>query len=527
MFSNDSIDKESTLMLLSTTLNKLNISIRLFDKNLKVIYTNENTSKITKSKNYQKILKLNIKEHLMTTKTFTFIESSNNHFYEITIIELNNNYIESIKDITAIVNTKKELRGSIELDPLTNLYTKKVLDIHIHKKIEKKENFALFLVDINNFKSINEAFSFIEGDLLLKDISQKLNELNSNVYRIAGDKFSIITELEEVEFVKLKLKEIFDLTFNISDSHIYISASVGYDIFEEGKNIHNLIQNAEIAMYWSKNNAITNLTSIDKFQLNMRSYSIADLTEDTYFKRALNNHEFELHYQPQVNINTGEIIGVEALIRWNDPDRGLVAPFKFIPKAEENGTIIPLGYEILKMAFKQSKIWENKSVEIGIMSINLSLKQLKEPNFIKILTDMLNHYNVNTDLIALEITETFIMEDPEESIKILLKIKELGIKLAMDDFGTGYSSLSYLKKLPIDKLKIDKSFIDRLINDKEDQIIVKTIIDLGKNFGLSLIAEGVETKEQQDYLQTINCEEIQGYYFSKPITAQLLEERFF
>jgi EAL domain-containing protein (putative c-di-GMP-specific phosphodiesterase class I) len=243
-------------------------------------------------------------------------------------------------------------------------------------------------------------------------------------------------------------------------------------------------------------------------------------------RTALNGKSFHMLYQPQINIESHKIIGLEALVRWEHNGQ-IISPLEFIPVAEKSGLILPLGYEILEMSIMQSSEWNKKSIDFGKIAINISIGQLNDENFIQRVQELLTKYNCDPSLILFEITESYIMDNPEKAIKILQKLRDIGIELAIDDFGTGYSSLAYLKKLPINKLKIDKSFINDILTNPDDKMIVKTIVNLGINLGLEVIAEGVESVEQEYFLLGINCPELQGYLFSKPEKAEVIEARFF
>ena len=294
---------------------------------------------------------------------------------------------------------------------------------------------------------------------------------------------------------------------------------------EDGNNFESLFKNSETAMHNAKLIEKRKDFNIQFYSKEMSKKMLDYLEKDFNLKEALRNHEFELYYQPQIDLLNQKIIGLESLVRWKKNGK-FISPIEFIPLAEENGLIIPLGYEILDMAIRQVALWDRMNFKVGVTAVNISMRQLKEVDFIDKLLAKLDKYNCDPGLICIEITESFIMDNPEQAIKILKDLRKLGITLAIDDFGTGYSSLAYLKKLPINKLKIDKTFIDNLVTDREDQIVVSAIVSLAKNFNLSLIAEGIETKEQEDFISKLGCEEYQGYLFSKPLSVKELEDTF-
>lgn len=315
-----------------------------------------------------------------------------------------------------------------------------------------------------------------------------------------------------------------DLNKDIPKKHLMVNLGVS-KYPEDGNDFESLFKNSETAMHNAKLVNKKRDFNIQFYSKDMSKKVLDYLEKDFNLKEALKNHEFELYYQPQIDLNTQKIIGLESLVRWKKNDK-FISPIEFIPLAEENGLIIPLGYEILDIAIRQIALWDKMNFKVGITAINVSMRQLKENDFIDKLIIILDKYNCDPTLICIEITESFIMDNPEKAIKILKDLRKIGMTLAIDDFGTGYSSLAYLKKLPITKLKIDKTFIDNLVTDKEDQIVVSAIVSLAKNFNLSLIAEGIETKEQEDFLNKLGCEEYQGYLFSKPLSVQELENKY-
>lgn len=470
---------------------------------------------------------------------FSFNLSQDENYYNISLNYFKNNQgevtgiIETIKDISHIMEMRNKINEIELFDKLTGLPNKKKLETNVLTMIDSNQSFNLISLDINRFKEINESFGINEGDNILRKISEELRNIFSenedlSIYRFGGDEFFFIsknTKKNKIVTFLESINKIFRKRFVCQETEVLISSSIGIANFPlDADNFFDLMKNAETAMFKAKTFNEGNHNKIEFYSKEMTNEILYNLSLDNSMRAAINDHNFELHYQPQIDIDSKEIIGVEALVRWNDPVKGLVSPGEFIPAAEKNGLIIELGYEILDMAIKQTANWHNKGFKIGIVAINLSLKQLKQEDFLYKLKTLLRKYNCPAELISLEITESYIMENPEEAIRSLQKIKDLGISLAIDDFGTGYSSLSYLKKLPIDKLKIDKSFIDHIVKDPEDQMIVKTIINLGKNFGLSLIAEGVETLDQENFLKKIHCKEYQGYYFSKPVLPEMIEK---
>ena len=538
---------------LNRVLNEVNLSITIYNTALEELYQNDTLEEMTLSKKSLNKISSELEYKLKTCRQncttckdcaakfpYSFILKERGKEYEVIF----NSFIEegvfkiiqSIKDISELELTKKQLNSLEQYDSLTKLPNQAVLKSDLEDLVEKNESFFLINIDINDFKKINDNYGLEVGNKLLNTIAKEFKKHKQkrekfSVYRYSGDEFHIIRKVESKEEIYPcleEIKKVFTKTYKIDNLDITVSASIGVAIYpENGRHFNELNINAEIAMFESKKNRVQDTTISTFFDYKILERNKFEQDMIMKIKEALGNHEFELHYQPQIDIKTEALVGVEALVRWKDPKEGLVPPYRFIPLSEKTGFIIPLGYEILELAFKQLKDWENKGIDINIMAINLSLQQLKEDKFLNNLKGLIKKYEVNTDKVTLEITESYIMDNPTKAIKTLEEIKDLGINLALDDFGTGYSSLSYLKKLPIDKLKIDKSFIDNIVNDKEDQIIVKTIIELGVNFGMNLIAEGVEKEDHRDYLNKTKCNEIQGYFYSKPITAKELEDKYF
>ena len=319
----------------------------------------------------------------------------------------------------------------------------------------------------------------------------------------------------------MNILDVFKSPFDIYEKELFITASIGISVYPlNGTSLNELIKNADTAMYFAKRSGRNNYKFYTE---NMNSKFMKNLDLENKMRKALKNEEFYLEYQPQVNAFTKKIISCEALIRWKNPEFGIVSPNEFIGIAEDSGLILPMTKWILEKVFFEVK----KIIEIDpniYISINISGYQIKHSDLPQMIEDVLDKENIDLKHIELELTESMLMDDVSKNIETMLKLKDLQIKLAIDDFGTGYSSLSYLKKFPIDRLKIDKMFIDGISTNEEDKIIVKTIISMSHNLGFKVIAEGVETKQQFDFLKTHGCDGIQGYYFSKPVSIEKIQE---
>jgi EAL domain-containing protein (putative c-di-GMP-specific phosphodiesterase class I) len=307
------------------------------------------------------------------------------------------------------------------------------------------------------------------------------------------------------------------------DKHeLYVTSSIGISIYPaDGDSPETLLRNADAAMYKAKNEG---RNSFQFYTEDMTTRAYERVALEANLRRAVENKEFYLCYQPQVDGISGKLIGMEALIRWEHPELGTIPPFKFIPLAVETGLIIQIDRFVMRTAMRQLKQWYESGLNPGTLALNLTVKQLRQDDFISVLKEMLIETGCLSEWIELEITEGEIMENPEQAIKVLQEISEMGIKLAIDDFGTGYSSLAYLKRLPVDKLKIDRSFISNLPDDEDDIVIVQTIIALSNSLRLSVIAEGVETIEQKEFLIGNGCPHIQGYFYGKPMKAESMLE---
>ncbi len=413
-------------------------------------------------------------------------------------------------------------------DPLTGLdnkvsLTNKLEDIIADAKINNYKVGIIFL-DLDKFKKINDVYGHEVGDILLKKVAQRLQECihrDDIVARISGDEFVVIernmtdiSNMNLVEKIMLAMKK----PFYIKNKDIHITFSVGQSVLgKDGEDVTSLLKNAEIAMYISKNLGPNSYLSYDE---SMGKISQKKFELDINIRNALKNEEMVPFYQPKVDAMTDKVVGLEALIRWKDPQKGIISPSEFIPFCQESDLIVDIDRYMLVHSMRQVQKWQKEGIETGKVSVNISTKKLEKGNFISELKEMIFAEGFDVKYLEIEILESQIMRNPKRSIKILRDIKALGISISIDDFGTGYSSLSYLKELPVDKIKIDRSFIIDLPENKDSVSIVKTIIALAKNLNLDIIAEGVETQGQLDFLLKEGCSVIQGYYFSKPLSTE-------
>jgi diguanylate cyclase (GGDEF)-like protein len=430
---------------------------------------------------------------------------------------------------------KDELNYFANHDSLTGLpnrhaYIKKITELISSE--EKGDSFALVFMDLDNFKTVNDSLGHTLGDMLLQNVTQRLkDELHEyeEFYRFGGDEFVLLFSAKQgkeiVENSVLKIHEILKKPFKLKNYEVYTTLSIGISIYpDDAKDAETLLRNADVAMYDAKQSGRSNYSFYSNV---MSDVSTKQLVLESGLYKALKSDELFLLFQPQILISTEKIIGAEALIRWNHSANGLISPLEFIPIAEKNGLIIPIGEWVIDQVCDQLALWKDTHMRDMTISINISAKQLLHQDLYSYIEAAIKKTNIDGRLLELEITESVIMENINQTIKILSKLKKLGVSISIDDFGTGYSSLSYLKKLPIDKLKIDREFIKDIPNDKDDIAITNAIISMSKSLSLKIVAEGPETKEHIDFLQNSNCDIAQGFYYSKPISILEMEKLAF
>ncbi len=435
-----------------------------------------------------------------------------------------------VQTFSRLNEEQKELYKMARTDPLSGLANRHSLNEYLERLIvdSKHDNkeFAFLFLDIDHFKSVNDELGHSLGDELLKSISSRIQEAipeHDFVARVGGDEFVVIlhqySTLTELTNIIVKIQQSLRTQWVIQTHPVNISSSVGIALFaKDGKDALSLMQHASMAMYEAKKNGRARYHYFTE-ELNEKVKETIAL--DKMMRKALEDKEYELYYQPKTSVKTGEIIGAEALIRWNSPTKGMIAPYKFIPLAEENGFIVELGNWVLKEAIKQQVEWSKKGIDI-VVSINVATKQLLQSSFEHKLTKLLEETGVNPSKVDIEITEYLFLEENDNNLYTLNMIRDKGLTISLDDFGTGYSSLSYLKKFPIDNLKIDKIFMDDY-KTKQGAIFIDTIVNMGQTLNMNVIAEGIEEKEQVEYLQSIDCDYYQGYYCSKPLPVEDFE----
>ncbi|MFQ5618759.1 MAG: putative bifunctional diguanylate cyclase/phosphodiesterase, partial [Rhodospirillales bacterium] len=437
-------------------------------------------------------------------------------------------------DVTKQKQVEEQIRRQANYDSLTGLPNRMLFLDRMKQAIvsvrRNKGLLALLFIDLDRFKVVNDTLGHVVGDRLLQEAAKRLQasvrEVDT-VARLGGDEFTIvlqdIAKAEDAAMVANKVIDSLGKPFLLDGHEAFIGASIGITIFPaDGDDATTLLRNADVAMYRAKD---AGRNEYRFFTNAMDAQALNRMSLENDLRYALERKQLFVHYQPIVEFQSERVINAEALLRWRHPTRGLVAPDTFIPLAEETGLIKSLGEWVLRTACAQARAWRDMDLPVFGMSVNLSSGQLKRGFTKDTVATVLEETGLSPDLLTFEITESLIMEDAEEAITYLHAIREMGVGLSIDDFGTGYSSLSYLKRLPVNSVKIDRSFVHDVTVDPEDASLADAIIALAHNLGLKVIAEGVETKEQLDFLRTRGCDLYQGYYFAKPMTAKEFQKR--
>ena len=384
------------------------------------------------------------------------------------------------------------------------------------------EKIAFIFIDLDNFKYVNDTYGHDAGDLLLIEFAKIIKNMkikDSLFARYGGDEFIIVQyNIQEKNQIKYILDNIIKKLSNpiiINDKEIFCTLSIGVSVYPiDGGDMPILLKRADMAMYLAK---VNGKNRYEFFDIKILEILNREFDIEKGLRVAVDKSEIKMLYQPKIKVDTEEVIGFESLVRWNSKSLGIVSPSEFIPIAESSGLIIPIGKYIINESFRRCKELTLKNNKKFKMAINLSEVQIRDEDIVSFISESLKFYDLSAEYIEFEITESIIMKSAERNISTLEKLKKLGVSLALDDFGTGYSSLSYLRTLPIDVLKIDKSFIDGIVIEEKSEYIINSIVELSHYLSLLVVAEGVETKEQLDFLKRISCDVIQGYYFSRPV----------
>ena len=418
-------------------------------------------------------------------------------------------------------------------DSLTGLPNRDMFNRLLHSAMAEacrsQLQFALLFIDLDRFKIINDSLGHEAGDALLTEIAIRLRQnLGSGdiVARLGGDEFVVMLEHSakrgDIEGIARRLLAAVSQPVQLSGYECHATASIGIAMFpEHGSDVHTLTKNADMAMYLAKEDGKNNFRF---FAGTVKMQSIERLTLENSLRQALARNEFSLHYQPKVDLGTGQITGVEALLRWTHAEQGMLPPGQFIPLAEETGLIVPIGRWVLREACAQNMAWQRRGLRPVSMAVNLSPRQFIDENLLQDIDEALTASGMSPVLLQIEVTESMMMRDVSRAIRVLDAIQSRGIRIAIDDFGTGYSSMSLMKQFPIDTIKIDRSFVRDLPDDTEDQAIAQAIISMGRALSMTIVAEGVETVEQETFLRAHGCDEMQGFLFSRPLPPEALAD---
>jgi diguanylate cyclase (GGDEF)-like protein len=442
---------------------------------------------------------------------------------------LNRSNENLLKSVDAARAMTQLMTHSAEHDALTGLPNRILLNDRLGQAVALAERhgsqIAVLFLDMNGFKHINDSLGHTFGDKVLQSIGARLAtcvRAPDTVSRYGGDEFVIllseVRQPEDAAVAATRLLEALAEMYSIDQHDLHIGTSIGISIYpDDGLDVETLIKNADIAMYQAKENGHQ---SYQFFRAAMNVRAVERQSIEEQLRRALERNELTLHYQPKIDIETGAITGAEALIRWTHPVRGPIAPAQFIPVAEDCGLILPIGDWVLREACAQARAWEDAGLPAITMAVNVSALQFRKPEFLEDVYSVLIETGLDPKYLELELTESALITRAESTASILTALRGIGVRVSVDDFGTGYSSLSYIRKFPLDSLKIDQSFIRQITTIPDETTIVRAIISLGQSLDLRVIAEGVETRDQLDFLQAHGCEEAQGYLFSPPVPAE-------
>ncbi len=445
------------------------------------------------------------------------------------IEELNRSNEELVKSADVARTMTQQMTDLAEHDALTGLPNRLLLNDRVGNAIafaqRNKCQVAVLFLDLDGFKHINDSLGHAIGDRLLQSVATSLRDCvraPDTVSRHGGDEFVILLpelrQPQDAAIAATRLLRAIAKSHSIDGHDLHVTTSIGVSVYpDDGLDAETLIKNADTAMYQAKENGHQRYQFFRQ-AMNVRAVERQSIEE--HLRRALERREFTVHYQPKINLDSKVITGVEALIRWTHPTRGLISPLQFIPVAEDCGLILPIGAWVLREACAQARAWVDVGLPFMTMAVNVSAKQFENENFMRDIFVILDETGLDPRSLELELTESVLMRRAELTASILLTLRERGIRVAVDDFGTGYSSLSYLRKFPLDALKIDRSFVSQITTIPDEMTIVRAIISMGRSLNLRVIAEGVETQDQFDFLKIHQCDEAQGYYFSPPVPPQ-------
>ncbi len=446
-----------------------------------------------------------------------------------------NTLIRSIRFAIERKRMERQLQSLVHYDSLTRLPNRQLLLDRLTQAIaqatRQESLVGLLLLDLDRFKLVNDTLGHEFGDKLLADVALRVNDCirdSDTLARLGGDEFVVVLNgingAQDAAKVARKIIDRLSKPVVIEGHEVFVTTSIGISLFpNDGMDKNALITNADVAMYRAKEEGRNHFQF---YTVGMNATTVEQLNLENDLRRAIERDELLLHYQPQISLPDRRIVGVEALVRWQHPELGLVPPARFIPIAEETGLIVPIGQWVLQTACAQAKEWLDSGLPSVVVSVNMSSRQFHQEDMLRTVTDALEESGLSADQLSLEITESSLMQNPEDAVVTLCLLHNMGVGIAIDDFGTGYSSLGHLKRFPLQALKIDRSFIDDVTENPEDAAIVRAILAMAHSLNLKVVAEGVEREKQLEFLQDAGCEEIQGFLISKPVPAADFAAKF-
>ncbi len=536
---------DERLKLFAKCIENISDAVIIYDRTFNIVDVNKAFQRITKNSRkdmigksisftqYPNSFTTNVKKHLITKGSWYGEIENKRDNGEIYLTDLNidvildenrsiSHFVGVFSDITKRKETEEELRRLANSDTLTGLPNRSYFQANQTLLVRKKVPHALLVFDLDNFKKINDSMGHEVGDVLLCQVAKRMRAVGrkqDTVYRLGGDEFSIIIEnTNDIHTITTIAKEVLTTIaqpLKLKNQEVVLFSSLGIVLYpEDGISPQELLKNADTAMYHAKNNGGN---KYQFFSDSMNKAAVKRLQVESLIRHGLKEDSFSVFYQPKIEISTGKVAGMEALVRFETPKKGIISPVTFIPISEETGQIIEIGEVVLRKSCYATKKWVDAGLFNGRVAVNLSAVQFTQPNLVGMIADILKESQLPAKYLELEITEGTVMDSPQKAIDIMLQIRAMGIHLSLDDFGTGYSSLAYLKKFPLNTLKIDKAFVDDIEESEQGRNMVATIVTIAHNLGMQVVAEGVETNNQLSFLSGLRCEQLQGYLYSKPL----------